>query len=126
MKRVKKLITPAVCLGVGITLLCACEKSTEFAPSTPPANNMVLGPQTTPPPVLTGQGGSSGSQYFDYRKLDLAPKPKYGTPQTGPAPVLTGQGGSSGVQYYDYRKLNLAPKLKPDPDPEPWKEITKP
>jgi len=104
MKKIKNLLGPAVCLGLGIIVLSACEKSTEFTPSSADER------------VAVGQE-------MDSRNLILAPVAPIDTRQTTPATTSLDKGNGSGIEYYyDYRKLELYPLPNPDPDPEPWKE----
>ena len=122
MKMMNRFTIPAICLGFGVTVLFSCEKNTDLAP----INTRGLGLKPSPPPVLNGQGGTSGKELYDYNKLNLNPKPKIGIPQIGNSPILYGQGGTSGVDFFDYKKLDLNPKLKFEPEPEPWKVGLKP
>ena len=104
MKKIKNLIGPAVCLGLGMMVLSACEKSTEFTPS-------------------TADGRLAVGQEMDYKSLILAPNAPIDTRQTIPTSTSLDKGNGSGTAYYyDFRKLELYPLPKPDPDPEPWKE----
>jgi PBP1b-binding outer membrane lipoprotein LpoB len=104
MKKIKNLLGPTVCLGLGIIVLSACEKSTEFTPS-------------------TAEGKLAVGQEVDYKSLILAPDAPIDTRQTTPASTSLDKGNGLGIEYYyDYRKLELYPLPKPDPDPEPWKE----
>jgi hypothetical protein len=122
MKMIIKLSIPALCLGLGITVLSSCEKNNDLAP----LNTRELSVKPSPPPILNGQGGSSGKELYDYTKLNLNPKPKIGIPQIGTLPTLYGQGGTSGAAFFDYKRLDLNPKLKFEPEPEPWQIILKP
>jgi len=122
MKMMNRLTIPAICLGFGITVLSSCEKNNDLAP----LNTRELSVKPSPPPVLNGQGGTSGKELYDYNKLNLNPKPKIGIPQTGTLPILYGQGGTSGASFFDYKRLDLNPKLKFEPDPEPWKLSQRP
>jgi PBP1b-binding outer membrane lipoprotein LpoB len=104
MKKIKNLIGPAVCVGLGMMVLSACEKSTEFTPSTADRRLAV-------------------GQEMDYKSLILAPNAPIDTRQTIPTSTSLDKGNGLGTAYYyDYRKLELYPLPKPDPDPEPWKE----
>jgi hypothetical protein len=104
MKKIKNLIGPAAFLGLGIIVLGACEKSTEFTPS-------------------TAEGRLAVGQEMDYKSVILAPVAPIDTRQTTPASTSLDKGKGSAMEYYyDYRKLVLYPLPKPDPDPEPWKE----
>lgn len=104
MKKIKNLISPAVCLGLGMMVLSACEKSTEFTPS-------------------TADGRLAVGQEMDLKSPIVAPDAPIDTRQTTPTSTSLDKGNGSGTAYYyDYRKLELYPLPKPDPDPEPWKE----
>jgi hypothetical protein len=104
MKKNKNLLGPAICLGLGIIVLSACEKSTEFTPS-------------------TAEGRLAVGQEVDYKSLILAPVAPIDPRQTTTTTTTLDRGNGSGIEYYyDYRKLELYPLPKPDPDPEPWKE----
>ena len=103
MKKIKNLIGPAVCLGLGIIVLGACEKSTEFTPS-------------------TAEGRLVVGQEIDYKSLILAPDASINSRQTIPSATTLDRGNGSAIEYYyDYKKLELYPLPKPDPDPEPWR-----
>jgi hypothetical protein len=104
MRKIKDLRGPVVCLGLGIIVLSACEKSTEFTPSTAEARLAV-------------------GQELDYKSHILAPGTLIDPRQTTTTTTTLDRGNGSGIEYYyDYRKLKLYPLPKPDPDPEPWKE----
>lgn len=104
MKKIKNLIGPAVCLGLGMMVLSACEKSTEFTPR-------------------TADGRVAVGQEMNYKSLILVQDAPINTRQTTPTTTCLDKGNGSGTAYYyDYRKLELYPIPKPDPDPEPWKE----
>lgn len=101
MKKIKNLIGPAVCLGLGIIVLGACEKSTEFTPS-------------------TADGRLAIGQEIDYKSLILAPGAPIDTRQKTPTSASLDKGNGLGIEYYyDYKKLELYPL--PDPEPEPWR-----
>lgn len=104
MKKIKNLIGPAVCLGLGMMVLGACEKSTEFTPR-------------------AADGSVAVGQEMDSKILILAPNAPIDTRQTIPTSTSLDKGNGLGIEYYyDYRKLELYPLPIPDPDPEPWKE----
>jgi PBP1b-binding outer membrane lipoprotein LpoB len=102
MKKIKNLIGPAVCLGLGMMVLSACEKSTKFTPS-------------------TADGRLAVGQEMNFKSLIVAPDAPIDTRQTTPASTSLDKGNGLGIAYYyDYRKIELYPLPKPDPDPEPW------
>ncbi|MCX6167315.1 MAG: hypothetical protein NT021_04950 [Sphingobacteriales bacterium] len=74
MKIKNRLTIPAICLGFGITVLFSCEKNTDLAP----INSKEMSLKPSPPPVLNGQGGRSGAEFFDFKRLHLNPKLKVG------------------------------------------------